>query len=159
MTETAGEPATKSYVAGFFHAGVTVRDLEESLRFYRDALRLEVETLRRTDGKNAAPIVGFEADRIASAMLRIPGTDARVELVEYQGIERHSASCRPCDFGSGHFSLFVDDADALYQRLLDHGFTIRGSDVVTVSWGPHAGAKVMYAIDPDGYHVELLEQA
>ena len=41
-------------------------------------------------------------------MLRIPGSDVEVELLEYKGCERHSGSARPCDYGTGHFALFVE---------------------------------------------------
>src|SRR5918996_6497738 len=103
-------------VTGFYHAGVTVRDMEEALRFYRDALGLEVESSRRLRGRDVEPIVGVEPEALVSVMLGVPGSDARVELFEYQGIERHPASSRPCDYGAGHFCLFVDDADAVHRR-------------------------------------------
>jgi catechol 2,3-dioxygenase-like lactoylglutathione lyase family enzyme len=37
-------------VTGFFHAGVTVKDMDASLGFYRDGLGLEVAYLIDPDG-------------------------------------------------------------------------------------------------------------
>jgi catechol 2,3-dioxygenase-like lactoylglutathione lyase family enzyme len=146
-------------VTGFFHAGVTVRDMDEALRFYRDALGLEVASLGETGGDHARRIWNMEPGRVRVAFLRVPGSDALVELFEFDEVERHSASARPCDYGAGHFCLYCDDAEAVHRRLVAHGFRARSADVVTVAAGPHAGAKVFYAIDPDGYHVELYQRA
>ena len=144
-------------VTGFWHAGVTVRDMDAALRFYRDALGLEVESVTPLDGGYAGPIVGLEIGGILAVFLKVPGSDARIELFEYRGIERHSASARPCDFGAGHFCLYVDDLEAVHDNLSALGFSARGP-VIPISEGPRTGAKVVYAIDPDGYHVELYER-
>ena len=32
-----------THITGFFHGGITVKDMEASLKFYRDGLQLEVE--------------------------------------------------------------------------------------------------------------------
>ena len=40
-------------VTGFFHAGVTVSDMEESLRFYRDVLGLEIISDGQTGGSSS----------------------------------------------------------------------------------------------------------
>jgi lactoylglutathione lyase len=144
-------------VTGFYHAGVTVRDMDAALRFYRDALGLEVEANRRLDGRDAEPVVGVEPEAIVAVMLRVPDSEVRVELFEYEGIERHSASCRPCDYGSGHLCLFVDDAEAVHRRLVELGYSSR-KPVFAIPAGRHAGAKAVYTIDPDGYHVELYER-
>ena len=66
------------------------------------------------------------------------------------------ASARPCDYGAGHFCLYVDDLDAIHGRLVEAGFSARGP-VIHIDRGPRTGAKVVYTIDPDGYHVELYQ--
>ena len=143
-------------VIGFWHAGVTVSDMDAALRFYRDLLGLEVESRRELEGAYAGSIVGLEIESIEAVFLTVPGSDARLELFEYRGVERHSGSCRPCDHGAGHVCLYVDDLDALHDRLQEAGFAAR-TEVVAIEEGPRAGAKVVYAIDPDGYHVELYQ--
>jgi catechol-2,3-dioxygenase len=90
--------------------------------------------------------------------LRVPGSDALVELFEFRDMERHQASARPCDFGAGHFCLLADDLDALYAHLTGLGYASRGTEVVTIEQGPHTGAKAVYMKDPDGYHVELYQR-
>jgi catechol 2,3-dioxygenase-like lactoylglutathione lyase family enzyme len=149
-------PHATGHVTGFFHVGLTVGDMDEALRFYRDALGLELESLGERPGDAVAPVIGVEPERIIVAWLRVPGSDSRVEIFEYQGIERFSAAARPCDIGYGHFCLHVDDLDAVYQRLRDAGYHSR-REPFTVTSGPHLGAKAVYATSPDGYNVELYQ--
>lgn len=160
MTENAVEPApqaTEPAVCGFFHAGITVRDMEGSLHFYRDLLGLEVVDRWTAPGRHVAEILAVEPDELAAAFLRVPGSDVQIELFEYRGIERHPASCRPCDWGAGHICLYVRDLDALHARLVEAGYRTR-SAVVAMTRGSFAGARVVYAIDPDGYPVELFQR-
>jgi len=146
-------------VTGFFHAGVTVSDMEAALRFYRDGLGLEVAFDGESAIRYARRVWAIDPERVRVVFLRVPGSDSFVELFEFEGIERHPASARPCDHGAGHLCLFVEDLDALHDRLVEQGFRSRSGEVVTLEEGPHAASKVVYMIDPDGYHVELYEKA
>jgi catechol 2,3-dioxygenase-like lactoylglutathione lyase family enzyme len=143
-------------VVGLWHTAVVVRDMDEALAFYRDLLGLEVESESVVPRSVAEPVVGVPVEEIRSVFLRFPGTDVRLEVHDYRGLERYPAACRPCDYGSGHFCVYVDDVDALYARLIEAGHRTRGP-VVTVQEGHNAGAKVVYAISPDGYHLELFQ--
>jgi lactoylglutathione lyase len=145
-------------VTGFFHAGVTVSDMDAALSFYRDGLGLEVISDGSASGTSAARIWALDPGRVRVVFLRVPGSDAVVELFEFSDVERHSASARPVDYGAGHFCLYVDDAEAMLVRLAASGFRSRSGEVVTIDRGPHAGAKAVYLIDPDGYHVELYQR-
>jgi catechol 2,3-dioxygenase-like lactoylglutathione lyase family enzyme len=145
-------------VTGFFHAGVTVSDMDRALSFYRDALGLEVIFDGFTGGESAQRVWAIEPGKVRIVFLRVPGSDAVVELFDFGTIERHPASARPCDYGAGHFCLYVDDAEGLHARALELGFHSRGGEVVTIDRGPHTGAKAVYLVDPDGYHIELYEK-
>jgi catechol 2,3-dioxygenase-like lactoylglutathione lyase family enzyme len=146
-------------VTGFFHAGVTVKDMDVALGFYRDGLGLEPAFLGESAIRYARRIWNQDPERVRVAFLKVPGTESFVELFEFQGLERHGASARPSDYGAGHMCLFVDDLDALHARMAERGFTSRAGEVVTIEDGPHAGSKVAYLIDPDGYHVECYQKA
>jgi catechol 2,3-dioxygenase-like lactoylglutathione lyase family enzyme len=152
------QAAATGSVTGFFHVGLSVRDMDEALRFYRDALGFELESVGERPGPAVAPVVGVEPERLIVAWLRVPGSDARIELFEYQGIERMSAAARPCDIGYGHFCVYVDDLDLVFERLRAGGYGSR-REPFTVESGPHTGAKAVYATSPDGYNVELYQPA
>jgi catechol 2,3-dioxygenase-like lactoylglutathione lyase family enzyme len=145
-------------VVGFFHAGLTVSDMDEALRFFRDAVGLEVVADSMRVGEQVEPIVGVFPDSMRVVFLNVPGSDAKIELFEYAGVEQFSAACRPWDAGAGHFCLYVDDAAAVLERLVAAGYTSR-KPLRAIPDGPHAGAKAVYTIGPDGYHVELYQRA
>src|SRR5262245_19376355 len=105
-----------AHITGFFHGGITVSDMDRSLRFYRDGLGLEVYFDRILDGPYLPIVLGLRFDCIRAVYLTIPG-GGYVELLEYRGIERFPAQSRPCDFGAGHLCLYVDDVSAMHDRL------------------------------------------
>lgn len=144
-------------VTGFFHGGITVRDMDRSLVFYRDGLGLDQEFDRILDAPYLKAVLGLEFDHIRAVYLRVPG-GGFVELLEYHGVERFPAASRPCDYGAGHLCLYVDDVAGVHARLVDLGFTARSADVVDITAGPNAGARSCYMTDPDGYAVELFQK-
>jgi catechol 2,3-dioxygenase-like lactoylglutathione lyase family enzyme len=144
-------------VTGFFHGGITVDDMDRSLIFYRDGLGLEIEFDRMLDAPYLKEVLGMSFDAIRAVYLKIPG-GGFVELLEYRGIERLPAASRPCDPGAGHLCLFVDDVEAIHDRLAGLGFHARSASVVDITAGPNAGARSAYIADPDGYYIELFQK-
>ena len=146
-----------THITGFFHGGITVKDMESSLKFYRDGLQLEVEFDVINSADYLRTVVALPSSEIRIVYLRIPNSGF-VELLEYRGLERHSASARPCDFGGGHLCLYVDDVDAILSRMQSLGYSARSESAVDIVAGPNIGAKVVYLIDPDGYFIELFQK-
>ena len=150
-----GEPPY-SYIRGFWHVGVTVRDMDTALRFFCDGLGLEQvrEYENRDRGRE---LVGVDFTTMRVVYLAVPGSQVQVELQEYRGVERHSASAPPSDWGASHFCLYVDDADAIYARLHELGFGTRGPVHTFPAGSPRAGAKAVYTVSPEGYYVEIYQ--
>lgn len=149
--------AAGGQVTGFWHAGITVRDLAASLVFYRDGLGLELIS-RSASSADAARVWQLPGAHAQVAYLRVPGSDAMLELLEFEQAEQQTAAARPWDLAHGHFCLYVDGLEAMHRRLAALGYRSRSQEVVVVADGPLAGAKVVYMVDPDGYHVELFER-
>jgi catechol 2,3-dioxygenase-like lactoylglutathione lyase family enzyme len=145
-------------VTGFFHTAVVVSDLEASLRFYRDILGFGVVSTRRIDAPYIFEMVGTQAAAITVAFLAIPGSDAQLELLDYEGADQKEHDASPTDPGIGHFCVLVDDLEELFGRLVAAGFAARSPAPVPVPVGPNAGGKLLYALDPDGHCIELLER-
>ena len=144
-------------VTGFFHGGITVKDMEKSLDFYRDGLGLTVHIDRILDGPYLNVVLGLTHKTIRVVYPDIPG-GGYVELLEYHGIERLSASSRPCDFGAGHLCLYVEGVDEIAERLFAKGYRARSEGCVDINAGPNTGARSIYLIDPDGYNIELFQK-
>lgn len=146
-------------ITGPRHGGITVSDLDRSLEFYRDIVGLELRWRRLYEEPEIKRVVGVpEASGLEIAMLRIPGSEVDVELIEYQGCERHPGSVRPCDYGTGHFCVFVEEIEALYEDLHARGVKFRSDGPVEMTGGPNAGGKSLYSLDPDGYVFEFHQR-
>ncbi|MFO1540191.1 MAG: VOC family protein [Chloroflexota bacterium] len=145
---------------GIHHGGVTVGDMDASLRFYRDGLGLEVTLDAERDAPYLHETLAVRFRALRYVLLRVPGTEGGtiVELLEYLDAERAPAAARPSDPGSGHLCLQVADAAALHARLIAMGYRARSERVVPITAGANAGGSIVYVADPDGYWVELLER-
>lgn len=118
----------------YLHTMVRVRDLDESLAFYCDALGLE--ELRRHD---------HEGGRFTLVFLAAPGDhQAQVELT-------HNWDPEELDGGRnfGHLAYAVDDIYAACERLAEHG--------VTIARPPRDG-RMAFVRSPDGISIELLQR-
>jgi len=145
-------------ITGARHGGITVSDLEQSLAFYCGLLGLEL--VRRVElTEQVQEIVGVpEATSFDIAFLRIPGSETQVELLEYRGIEKVSGATPPSRHGTGHFCVFVDGIDALYESLAAKGIRFVSEGPVEMQSGPNKGGKSLYSLDPDGYIFEFHQR-
>src|SRR5262249_20295409 len=142
--------------AGLDHVGFTVSDLDRSLPFYRDLLGMEVLWERVYEEEYVRSLVGYPTVRLRCAFLQIPGSPARVELLEYQNVPRGQAQLRRADAGNAHLALSVPDLDAVCRNLKDAGVSFV-SDPITSTAGHYQGSKTVYVTDPDGISVQLME--
>jgi lactoylglutathione lyase len=117
----------------YLHTMVRVTDIEQSLRFYRDALGLEL--LSRRDN---------EAGRFTLVFLAAPGDhSAQVELTYNWDPEIYGGGRN-----FGHLAYAVDDIYATCQRLLDRGVTINR---------PPRDGRMAFVRSPDNISIELLQ--
>ncbi len=122
----------------YLHTMVRVTDIDASLRFYRDALGLEL--VSRKDN---------EAGRFTLVFLAAPGDrDAQVELTYNWPKADGSSESYGGGRNFGHLAYAVDDIYATCQRLADHG--------VLISRPPRDG-RMAFVRSPDGVSVELLQ--
>lgn len=147
-----------SAVHAFWHVGISVADLDLSIAFYRDGLGLELRSRGFTS--SAAPeIWGAEADaRGEVVFLGIPGGRDVVEIFQISGVPQKDASSRPWDHASAHLCLETDDLDALFGHMADLGYHARSARPVPSTSGVLAGGRAAYFIDPDGFHVEIVQR-
>ena len=139
------------------HSGVTVSDLERSLKLYRDVLGLELLVVFDRTEADIAQVVGYPGARIRIAFLRAPGDSARLELLQYLAPVGTTRQMETCDPGTGHVCFRVEDIQAVYRRLRAAGIDLRSEAPVEITQGPNRGAYALYFRDPDGYTVELLQ--
>jgi len=116
----------------YLHTMVRVTDIEQSLRFYRDALGLQ--ELSRRD---------YSQGRFTLVFLAAPGdSDAQVELTYNWDPERYEGGRN-----FGHLAYAVDDIYAACKRLMEHGVTINR---------PPRDGRMAFVRSPDNISVEVL---
>jgi glyoxylase I family protein len=144
-------------VRGIDHAGITVASLGAALHFYRDLLGLRVTDEGEDSGPELDAISGLSGMRMRYAELDL-GAGQLLEVIEYQPAEGNALVQGPRDPGASHLALRVDDVDALYERLVAAGVTVPGRPTTITAPGPWLGARCVYAEDPDGRTVELVQR-
>lgn len=142
-------------VVGAHHTAFQVADLERSLAFYRDLLGFEVVWMRVNREDYVRQMVGYPDAELHQALLRFPGSDHCLELIDYRGVERTPVDTSSANPGTAHVCLLVRDLRPLYSRLVESGVGAVCAPVLVTS-GPNAGRLAVYMIDPDGFRVELL---
>ncbi len=117
----------------YLHTMVRVADIEQSLKFYRDALGLEV--LSRKE---------YPQGRYTLVFLAAPGdSTAQVELTYNWDPETYTGGRN-----FGHLAYAVDDIYASCERLQKHGVTINR---------PPRDGRMAFVRSPDNISIELLQ--
>jgi catechol 2,3-dioxygenase-like lactoylglutathione lyase family enzyme len=144
-------------VHGVDHAGMTVGSLRAALHFYRDLLGLTVTDEGEASGPELEAITGLAGVRIRYAELDL-GAGRLLELIEFDSPRGSRLSQSPREPGASHLALRVDDVDALCARLVEAGMSVPGRPTTITAPGAWHGARCVYAEDPDGRTVELVQR-
>lgn len=141
------------------HAGLHVAELDRALEFWVDQLGFEVVAKWVANDPGTREVIGLPEAALNMAMLRMPGTNAYFEVIEYQNVDdRHPVDPDHLNPGTCHVAVYVDDVDAAWETLRATGSAaISAGGVVELSEGPFAGGRAIYCTDPDGFRVELIE--
>jgi glyoxylase I family protein len=141
------------------HSAVYARDVDTSLRFYRDGLGLQVLMDHEFEG-DWRTLFDAPSTRLRSVFLGDPETpDAGiVELVTFAAAGTGGEAAPPAAPGPGFFllSFFVDVEDTL-TRLAALGFDGPARRISLP--GPAGDVEMATVRDPDGVLVELIGTA
>ncbi len=123
----------------YVHACIRVLDLEKSVKFYQDALNLEIA--RKRD---------FPEYKFTLVYMKSPEDDFELELT--YNYDRQE----PYTIGDGysHLAVVVDDLKASYRRHKQAGYTV--SDIKQLS--DEAAGGYYFLTDPDGYRTEIIQK-
>lgn len=122
----------------FLHTSITVRDMDESLRFYTEVLGLEFER-RRPIPENRAEI----------AFVKDPESGARVELTFWEG----KGAFEPGE-QLDHLAFEVDDLDGFLARVRTRGVRI-AREPYRLQGG---SGRIAFVLDPNDVWIELIER-
>jgi catechol 2,3-dioxygenase-like lactoylglutathione lyase family enzyme len=140
----------------FNHVGLTVADIPTSARFYAQfGFTPEEPNAVVCNDQWIKTMSGYPDAELKIAWLQLDGTT--LELLQYD--QPAGGSATPLgtkDAGSAHVAVGVDDVEGEYARLTAAGVQFR-SKPISVPDGDFAGIKAVYAIDPDGNALELIQ--
>jgi catechol 2,3-dioxygenase-like lactoylglutathione lyase family enzyme len=137
------------------HVSVTTADLARSIEFYRDVLGLPLLDSGELEGEELETLVGRPGARARWAELALGGSQV-LEVLEYESPHEGALEPAPWRAGATHVGLAVDALDRVLARLRDADAQV--SDVVTLSEPGWEGVRCVYAADPDGVSIELVER-
>lgn len=127
-----------NFIKGICHFGLSVSDLDESVRFYNEVLGLKVGTRREKDA--FFPL----GENDVLALIQYPG-----------GAERFDAEMRPKNWGKAftHFGLRAESMQAVFD-FQEH-LREQGVRIVKEAYERWDGAS-LYFLDPNGYTLEYI---
>jgi lactoylglutathione lyase len=122
----------------YLHTMVRVTDIEASLKFYRDALGLQMLSRRDNEGgRYTLVFLCAPGDNSAQVELTYNWPDASGKTEQYGGGRNF-----------GHLAYAVDDIYATCRRLMEHGVIINR---------PPRDGRMAFVRSPDNISVELLQ--
>jgi len=140
------------------HAGITVKDMERSLVFYRDALGLLPVYDEMMPSGRDLDMYCRETGVIMRAVLLADEAGNMIELFDLQSPPvrvRPSEHLKYPSTGLVEISFVVEDLEQLERDLKKHGFGFAVAPYFFEAMG--VKAKLLIALDPDGVMVEFTQ--
>jgi catechol 2,3-dioxygenase-like lactoylglutathione lyase family enzyme len=137
---SGGPPAT-----ALDHVGLSVRDLEAAISFYRNAFGLAEEFRFTVDGAGMTAVVLRSEDGWAVELMhRSDSVDPVARYAQPDEAVRNR--------GYGHLCVRVQELETVFERLLAAGATV----VVPPGPARHPAVRFSYVADPEGNLLELV---
>ncbi len=142
----------KPLVVGYRHTGIIVQNMDESLRFYKDILGLELIQEFTDDSDYINKITGINNGVAHFNKLKMQDGTV-LELLQYPTHPTQKHNLGILNVGVCHVALRVENALEAHKSLVKKGIKVLSEPVLS----SEGIAKVFFCIDPDGVRVELVE--
>ncbi len=138
-------------VGNFIH---DVSDLDKSVHFYRDLIGMElprpVGDWQTTDG--VLKMYGAAGGKFRVAVTQVTGVPMRVEMVEFQGVDRKPVRRAPGEPGASLLILTVGDLQPVLDRLAAASWPL------AVKPAKACDGRGFVVSDPDGFSVVVVQR-
>ena len=154
---SADAPATGNVVGAIM--GLTVEDIDTAMKFWRDLLGFELAGDRTflTDPAilDLMGVAKGASFRAVSGV--VPGSTARIAMIEFKGMPRKPFSLRVPDPGASGMAIRVADIADLLARMKANGVRVVSKNGELVNWSPTL--RNVFVKDPGGLNIELVGNA
>jgi catechol 2,3-dioxygenase-like lactoylglutathione lyase family enzyme len=155
-TPSAGSP--EGVVLGA-SLGLTVGDMDESLKYWNGVLGLSLEADKTfSSDPTLLDLMGLPAGasyRLAGGL--ISGSRTPLELIEIKGVPRHPFDLRVTDANACGMALFVGHIHELLAAIKAHGGRVLSRNGELVTWSDTI--RNVFVKDPNGLNLELVGSA
>lgn len=145
---------------GIDHTAIVVNDTEESLKFYKDILGMNVAGESMNYGTEQEHL-----NNVFGAVLRITslkaGNGPGIEFLEYlaPGDGRPApADEKANDILHWQTTLDTDDTEGLADRLRQEGYSVISAETVELPGGELGFTRGFLVRDPDGHVMQVIEK-
>jgi catechol 2,3-dioxygenase-like lactoylglutathione lyase family enzyme len=142
----------------FFHTGFVVRDLDQTIDFYTNALGLRVAGRMERTGGFASQLLAFPNAHIKGAFLDL-GEGHQLELIQYLNPPSGPGGVNRNDLGASHLAFFVENIEEFYIDKSRKGLRFNSEPAALHDDSGRLLRKALYAQDPDGNWLEFVELA
>jgi catechol 2,3-dioxygenase-like lactoylglutathione lyase family enzyme len=160
MIKAMEAPAPADATAGANVVGavmaVTVEDMDTAMTFWHDMLGFEL-TGNRAFSTNPASldVMGIPKGgsfRVVQGV--VPGSTARIEIIEFKGMPRKPFSLRVPDPGASGMAIRVAAIGDLLAKMKANGVRVISKNAELVNWSPTI--RNVFVKDPGGLNLELV---
>lgn len=138
--------------------GITVKDLDNAVRFYTEVLGFESINEREYTGAAYEALEGIFGLHTRVAILQLG--DEQIELIDYltSGGRTIPEVQHANDLFFQHIAIVVSDMDKAFAQLQKYNveFVSTAPQTLPETIPPAAGVKAFYFHDPDNHNLELI---
>jgi catechol 2,3-dioxygenase-like lactoylglutathione lyase family enzyme len=139
--------------------GLTVRDMDETLKYWNGVLGLELEADKKLSTDAAMlDLMGLPKGasyRMAGGL--ISGSKARIEFIEIKGVPRKPFDLRVTDANASGMAIRVGHIRELLAKIKAGGGRVLSRNGELVEWSETV--RNVFVKDPNGLNLELVGSA
>ena len=134
------------------HVGIVVKNMENSLKFYRDILGFEIIRDMDEHGGYIDNMLSLDDVHVRTVKLSAGMGNTLIELLDFKSHNDNEVR-NFYTIGASHVALTVDNLDDLYKHLSENNVKFNAPPQKS----PDGLVKVTFCNDPDGTPIELVE--
>lgn len=143
-----------------YHVGLTVSDMDRSIRFYRDILGLEFQGEILMEGPETEAMFQKKNCRARVAYLNGAGDASLppVELIQFVGMDIMRQKADLFTSSISELCFYTKDIDAAYKKLTEEKVEcLSGPQYFDFTSAGFGKSRAFYFRDPDGIILEMMQ--